>query len=398
MTTANQKYFNAALRHQVDVRRFTAGEVKETLRLLEEADRELVARLRDRLARLGPTLDFTSARYQRMLSEIRDLRQSVVDTLARRTTAQLEILVGQEAAAEQALLSRAIPIEVSFATVPVQALRAIVTEQPFQGSLLSEWFETLGAADQRALRRSIQLGLTQGESIPNIVRRVAGTRDAGYADGALAITRRNAESVVRTAVNHVSNAAREATWGANADIIAALRVTATLDGRTTPICQALDGQLAPVGDKPLPADAVALQPPEARPPFHVGCRTVMVAVIDGVGLVGDRPFVMSAERPDEREADFRSEARRTGRPIQEIRAEWAAEHIGTVPAKTTYNDWLRDQPAAFQDTVLGDKRGALFRRGGLDVQEFVDRAGNELTLTKLANRHPSAFERANVEI
>lgn len=397
MATANQRYHTLSLRHQVDVRRFQAGEVRSIQRLLGKADKEFVAKLRARLARLGSTTDFTSQRFQLMLSDIRDLRKTVLDEVKTLTTARLKRLAQQEAVAEQALIQAAVPIELSFATVPIEALRAIVTEKPFQGKLLKTWFEDLKAADQRALTQSIQLGMAQGEAIPDIVRRVAGTRARRFADGALAITRRNAEAVVRTGVNHISNAAREGFWKENEDIVSALRWTSTLDGRTTPICQARDGQMAPVGEKPLPEDAESLEPPGARPPAHVGCRSVMVAVLDGAGMVGERPFVQDARRPEDRAADFRAEARRTGEPIREIRERWADEHIGQAPAETTYNQWLKEQPAEFQDEVLGATRGALFRRGGLDVQEFVDRKGNELTLSQLAARHPESFDKANVE-
>lgn len=383
MATANQAYFNAALRHQIDVRRFQAGEIRAAIKLLSRADRDFVAKLRERLARLGQTTDFTSRRWKTLLSDIRTLRRVAIEELKTKTAGTLREFSVSETAREAALLERAIPIEVSMATVPVEQLRAIATTEPFRGNRLQEWFETLARSDQKRLREAIQIGMVQGEGIPAIIKRVAGTKEASFADGALASTRREAEAIIRTGVNHVSNSAREEVWDANSDIISALRWTSTLDGRTTPICQARDGMMAPVGDKPLPEGAEPLDPPGARPPAHVNCRSVMVAVIDGVGVLGNRPAVRDTRRPDDRETDFRAEARRTGRPIQEIRAEWARENIGTVPAKQTYDSWLRQQPAAFQDEVLGPGRAKLFRDGSLSLDQFVDASGKELTLEAL---------------
>ena len=40
--------------------------------------------------------------------------------------------------------------------------------------------------------------------------------------------------------------------------------------------------------------------------------------------------------------------------------------------------WLGRQSAAFQDDVLGRTRGLLFRKGGLRLDRFVNRAGDEL--------------------
>lgn len=126
------------------------------------------------------------------------------------------------------------------------------------------------------------------------------------------------------------------------------------------------------------------------------CRSVMVAILDGEGLIGRRPSVVDVRTAARRELDFRKIARETGRPIQEVRAEWAREAVGQVPSETTYNQWLKRQKATFQDEVLGRTRGRLFRKGDLDVQQFVDRFGNELTLEQLRQTLPQAFELAGV--
>ena len=126
-----------------------------------------------------------------------------------------------------------------------------------------------------------------------------------------------------------------------------------LDQRTSAICRARSGKLAPIGDKPLPADTPAsqrLEPPSARPPAHPACRSVMVAI-----LVGGPP----AEREN-------------------------------------YNTWLKRQPAGVQDEVLGKTKGKLFRKGELEVDEYVDREGTELTLGELARTEPKAFSRAGI--
>ena len=385
MATANEAYFDAALRHQVGIRRFTAGEVAAVQRLLEQADRDLTANLRARLRREGTFVGrrFVTKRLTRLLADIRALRQETMKSVRARTRQNLVEVAKMEGAFEQRLLQNAIPIEISFASVEIQALREIVFRRPFQGRLLNQWFRTLEQADQRGLQQAIQLGMVQGESIDQIVARVAGTRRFGFRDGVLALTRRNAEAVVRTAVNHISNASREALWTANSDIISALRWTSTLDGRTSAICRARDGKLAPVGGKPLPKGATPLVPSGARPPAHVNCRSVMVAVLDGMGIVGQRPFVVDTRTGRRRRFSSAADRRR-----------WAAENIGSVPAATTYQEWLGRQSAGFQDGVLGPARGRLFRQGGLTLDNFVDRRGNELTLDELRATFPSAFGKA----
>lgn len=398
MPTANDLYRDAALRHQIGLRRYSAGVAKRIADLLEQADRDLTEKLRIRLARFeGQPLDFTGERWKAMLVDIREARAVAIKQYKDMARGDLSQLAAMEAERELKLLASAIPVEVHFAGVAADQLRAIVSSRPFHGKLLREWFQGLEQGDQARLTQAIQLGMANGEPIDNIVRRVIGTRAAKYTDGVLAVTRRDAQAIVRTAVNHVSNTARSYVWDANEDVIQARIWVSTLDGRTSSVCQARDGHGAAVGDNPLPEGVPELLPAEARPPAHINCRSVMVAYINGVGLLGERPTVTDTRNRREREIDFRAEAKRTGKPIKEVRAEWADKHVGRVPSKTSYQEFLGRQPASFQDEVLGRTKGKLFRDGGLKVDQFVDRAGNELTLKQLAATRPEAFTRAGLD-
>jgi hypothetical protein len=395
---ANELYFLAALRHQVAIRRYTTHAVKETLRLLELADRELAQKLAERLGTTLPVspTEFTSMRWRRLLDDMASARKTILAELERRTTTDLAEQAVIEAKFEENMLKVAIPVEVTFAAVSLDQLRAAVEAKPFQGKLLGQWFESLAAGDRDRLLQAIQLGVAQGETIPQVIRRVIGTKANNYADGVLSITRRNAEAVVRTAINHTSNEAREAVWEANQDIVAWKRWSSTLDGRTSAICRARDGKGIAVGTKPLPGGVDPVLPRGAKPPAHVNCRSVLVAVIDGVGILGNRPFVVDTRRREQREVDFREIAKKEGKDIRTVRREWADRNIGRVPATTTYQEFLKKQSPKFQDEVLGEKKGKLFREGGLKVDQFVDRAGNELSLDQLRQTQPEAWRRAGL--
>ncbi len=396
--TGNQKLFDAALRHQVGLIRFTSGEVRRVVDLLEEADRDLVGMLRNRLGDVSraPT-DFTSERWKLLLADIRVARGEAMSKVRGELSPTLRELSVMEAGFEKRIIQGSMPLSLELASVSSSSLHAIVTTQPFNGNLLGQWYGTLASSDKSNLIRTIQLGLTEGSTLDQIVRRVAGTRSEGFSNGVLAINRRNAETVVRTAVNGVANAARNALWVENADLISALRWTATLDGRTTPVCRARDGRVAPVSPQgSIPKGQPALSPSGARPPAHPGCRSVMVAVVDGIEAVGTRPFVRDTRTRGGRETNFRKEARRSGRPIQEVRKAWAQRNIGSVPAEVTYQDWLRRQPVSFQDDVLGPSFGKLFRDGGLTLPKFVDEAGKQFTLAQLRITESAAFAAAGL--
>lgn len=62
---------------------------------------------------------------------------------------------------------------------------------------------------------------------------------------------------------------------------------------------------------------------------------------------------------------------------------------GQVPGKTTYRSWIKRQPAAIQDDVLGRTRGLALRRGDLSVADLFDDRGRWLTLAEIREREGS---------
>lgn len=396
--TANERYRDAALRHAIDLRRYSSGQVKRVADLLEAADADLTRKLRKRLAVFaGKPVDFTTERYKLLLTDIKAARAEAMKQYRDMVKTDLVQLPGIEAAAEVAMIQASVPIQFDMAAVAVDQLKAIATKQPFHGKFLAEWFQTLERADQARLTQVVQIGLSQGEPVNDIVKRVVGTRANKYTDGVLSTTRRDAQAIVRTAINHVSNKAREEVWKANDDIVAARIWHATLDGRTTPVCMARDGMASSVGDKPLPEGLEQLVPANAVPPAHINCRSIMIAYLDGIGLIGQRPTVTDTRTGEQRSIDFKKEAKATGKTVNQVRDAWAEKNIGKVPAATTYQEFLGRQPASFQDEVLGPNRGLLFRQGNMKLSQFVDRQGNELTLAELADRDPTAFIKAGLD-
>ena len=70
------------------------------------------------------------------------------------------------------------------------------------------------------------------------------------------------------------------------------------------------------------------------------------------------------------------------------RASKGADGGKQVAADTTYYDWLKRQPASYQDEVLGKTKGLIFRNSGLTPEQFraitVDDLGRPLTLEEMA--------------
>jgi len=409
--TANEELLDATLRHQIQVRRLAAGEVRRLIRLMEQADKELTAKLRERLAPVAGKARNNLAinRIRELLASVRDTRKELIAQVKTELGGSMRGLSRLEADVELKLIRGALPIELKFNAVPIERLQELVAKPFAGGSTLGQWFDELRVTDQARLVNALQLGIVQGETVDQMVKRIAGTKANHFADGLLAVTRRNAETIVRTAVNHVSTAARESVWTENSDIVAGLKWVATLDGRTSAVCRARDGRVSPLAHRELPRGMTKLEPLSARPPAHPNCRSMMVAYLDGEGIgkaIGERPTMLG----NRNEVNFRElaktkagakwvdlDAGERNELMRKARNQWTKDMVGSVPANVNYEQWLKRQPAAFQDDVLGNAKGALFRRGGLKLDQFVDKAGNELNLEQLAETNPTAFMRAGLD-
>lgn len=420
MAHANDKFQDLLIAQALDVESFSNGMVRRLIALLNEAELDVIDQLRRRGEILGfgdPLVLSTSHKVARLEQLIRDL-QSLRGEAYRKVHSQLRSEMREfaklEAGFTVSALGKAISIvEVQLVLPPPAVLRTLITAQLIRGAFLKEWMAKLSADDGRRLRDTIRLGVIEGQGLDEIVRRVRGTRAQGFRDGILQTSRREAEGIVRTAISFTANAAREAAFIANADVLSGLIWISVLDGRTSPVCQSRDGDVTvlPGGDpSQLPAGSPRLNPPNTRPPAHLGgCRSIMGAIISGIGVVGTRPFITSTATGRQRRINFLADARakagdrwrgltRSQRNVlvAKQRSAWAARNIGIVPGKTTYQEFLARQPAKFQNEKLGRTRGLLFRRGGLDLKDFVDLGGREFTLAELARRHADAFQKAGL--
>ena len=81
-----------------------------------------------------------------------------------------------------------------------------------EGKLLSQWLSGLSRTTVDQIAAEVNHGVLAGDSVQDIVRRVRGTRPMGFKDGVFAPTRRNAETIVRTSVAHITSQAARLTY------------------------------------------------------------------------------------------------------------------------------------------------------------------------------------------
>ncbi|CAE6906665.1 Phage_Mu_F domain-containing protein [Pseudomonas marincola] len=360
MPTVNERLADAEVSHAVSMQMFSNGVVRRMVSLLNRVDADMQDQIVVAISKMDPAT-FTVQRLERLLKSVRELNAAAYSALRDDLNTELQSYAEYEAGYQYKLFTSAIPGQVQavfpIAQVSASQVYAAAMARPFQGKLLSEFTKDMEAARMTRVRDAIRIGFVEGETIDQMVRRIRGTRTNGYADGLLEIDRRGAESIVRTAVNHTSNFARQAFYAANDDLVGEWQFLATLDGRTTITCASLSGKTFPIGSGP-------------QPPRHIGCRSTSTPVIKGWEELGLSP--------------------------DEIDKGTQASMDGYAAADIDYSDWLRNKPAAFQDDVLGPTRGKLFREGKVNVDRFTNNKGRVYTLDQLKQRDADLFERVGI--
>ena len=338
--TINEEILDGSIRHMVWLERYKTSTSKKILTLLNKADDDLIEKIAGRLVKIEQRgFDLgkqTTERLKALEAVIRDDRKALYQAVYGETRDELFDFAVYESDFQARLIETAAQIEL--VRPAASQLKAAATSQPFRGRLLKEWYSGLEQKTARQVNDAVRIGIVEGETTDQIVRRIKGTRARQYRDGVLDISRRDANAVVRTAVSHVSNRAANDVWDANADIIKGVKWISTLDGRTSAICRQRDNKIYAVGKAP----AI---------PAHFNCRSTTV------------PYL----------GEFKTKGNR-------------ASKGGPVPEDTSYGDWLRKQPNAVQEEVLGVKKAQLFRKGDMSIDRFQDATGKEYTLAELKKR------------
>jgi len=355
----SQYLIDILTRHQVYLERLKAGEA----RLFDPVAVALNRTVVQLLSSVGTTDlgDLSPADFERVVKALVQAEERLLSPYAKGLTTRLSEFATFESQFAEQTLDKATNGTASVVTVHAAAAWAAAKSTPVQavGKLLEPFIRDWTVSTMNSVEATIRNAHAQGWTVDQTVRAVRGTKAQNYKDGLVSGVKRNVEALVRTSIQHVSNTARGAVWAANEDIVQGERWISTLDSRTTQVCRSLDQRVFPFGVGP-------------RPPIHIGCRSTTIPEMkETVTLLGGT-----------------------------VRASRGAAGGAQVPASQTYYEWLKGQPASFQDDAIGVTRGKLFRNGGLSAEEFarlnLGRNFEPLTLAEMRVRAPEAFNRAGI--
>ena len=371
--TANERLFHEAVAHSINLSRYGAGVVRQIIGLLNATDDRLTAALAAALAQVEPS-SFTVGRLESLLGSVREINAAAYRAAFGAIPGEMRTLADYEAAYQLDLLANVLPGDVQLKfqlfRVSIDQVYAAAISRPFQGGLLKDWAASAEANRLTTIRNAIRSGFVEGRTTDQIIRDIQGTKAKGYRDGRLDGSRRGLAAIVQTALSHTAATAREEVYGANGDVIKAVRWVSTLDTRTSPPCRLRDGlrYTADKDHKPIGHKVPWLAGPGR---LHFNCRSVSSPVTKSF--------------------------RELGLDIDEIGPGTRASMDGQVPGDLTYGDWLKKQSAARQDEILGTARAALMRKGGLPFDSFYSPRGDVLTLDQLRQRDAAAFRKAGLD-
>lgn len=350
-----------ATRHQVYLEGLKTHQARNFTKVLSDLDKAItsvLAKLDGRVSDLG----------KRDLNKVLKKLQKAQKTILVRNEAafldELERIAGYEARFEARALDQHLRqglAQKKIKVPPAEEAFVAATRTPLSatGELLKPFISHYTEKQISGINNAVRKAWSEGRTVYGLTKEIRGTKALKYRDGILqGVSRRQAEAVARTAVQHVASRSRMTTWEKNQDVVRKYRFTATLDPRTTAQCRSLDGREFEINRGPTP-------------PVHINCRSTTVPVL-------------------KEEFKFLEKGRTR------------ASVNGPVKANQTYYQWLKKQPRGFQADAIGPTRAKLLRDGGLSAEKFsklqLDRNFNPLTLDELQLKEPLIFERAGIEI
>lgn len=342
-----------AIRFQVYLEGLKTSEFRDfnkVLRLLEQAVSEEISD--------GEFSELTRAQMEKLVRRVsgrvgEDLEEAVLALIP-----NLKDLAAYSYEFEKGAILAGSTVKKLTARAKAEALWKEATERPMSatGDLLEPWIDRLTTVQINAVEALLRRAHSEGWTNKQILQVMKGTRANRYTDGLVAKLGRSNSTIIRTAMQHISSAAREKLWAENEDVVKGYRWVSTLDNRTSSTCRGLDGKVFKINEGPLP-------------PIHPNCRSTTVAVLSEKYDVFDRGATRAAQG-------------------------------GPVPQNQTYYSWLKNQPADYQDSVIGPVRGILLRNGGLSTEEFtrlqLSSTFDPLTLDEMRRLKPLAFQRAGI--
>ena len=365
----------------IQLDRFTARLRNQTLTFLHELQNDLRREIR-RFDLEGVSRTAAKrTRAEKLIAEVK--RLSSIRYGEMQATVERELVSLAEFQHEKTvrLTNNAIQANIVDVTLTRPELKKLLADKPILGLPIKEWFGAELQGNQRRFAQQVRLGLAAGETNEQLVQRIVG-RPTGksaivygksgkalkvreFAGGILDIDKNHARTLVRTAVQSVSNTVLEETYQENVDVLKGRQALVTLDNRTSDICIARSGASWDFQGKPLPESSVQ-EPFPGEPPWHPNCRTILL------------PITKSWEELLEESGT------RFKKTLNTVPDSSRASMDGQISGQIrTFEDWLKLKGDAAAEKILGRGRFELWKKKKINLAQLIDQSGKPRTLEQL---------------
>ncbi|MAO24249.1 MAG: putative minor head protein [Prokaryotic dsDNA virus sp.] len=343
---------DASAQHAVYIERLAATNANN----LDAELKALAAFFRERLAREGSTIP-TKRAMTAIIADVKKKYGKAYQRWQKETNKFLSDLTKYENGYQTDILNAETASDYKAKKPKLDKAVKAVNDQPLMigpngGAVsLAALVGGFAASNTDKVVSLVKTGYYQGRSTTEIIGSVVGTRKNKYKDGVMIGAKRSATNISKSGANHVSTTVSDVVYNENERAVKGYIITAVLDSSTSKTCRGLDDTRVRLDDSYQP-----------RPPFHFGCRTTT------------RPWLredLDAIKKAERETVF-------------------ADGEKYEPTAKEYYSLLKQQPAYFQDDVLGVTEGRIFRNAGLTPAEFkkatIKRDGTPLTIAEMSEK------------
>ena len=202
----------------------------------------------------------------------------------------------------------------------VDSVVPIILASIVLGKTFKKHMKDLNGLVKSRIAAQVRTGVSDNENVTQIARRIRGSRNRRFKDGSFNTTFNHLDSITRSVVQGLISNTKLWVWSKRG--IEKYRWISVLDSNTTVICMGRSNKVYILGKGPTP-------------PAHYRCRSIIV------------PYVPGAIVP------------------------------------TSYAEYLRSQPRADVEDILGKGKAELFLTGKIKLERFTTQSGRELTLKNL---------------
>jgi len=364
----------------IDLNGFTAATRRRVASMLRVLEGDLIAKLA--VLELEAPESIRRKRIERLIRDVQNtIDRRYVTAEARMKAGMREIAVLANDGGLRAIAA-ALTIDIASASLTRPDLKALADVNVVLGEPAKDWWAGQAQATRRRFARQMRIGIMSGESNDQLISRVRGKptgrtiaiEQAGgkfrrireFQGGFLDVSRREADALVRTSAQSVSNAALMENYQANGDVIKGVEAITTLDEKTSLICIARTGAAWYLNGDPIP-ESTTDEPFPGPPPWHFRCRSLLSPITyswdELIDKAGGQKLKTIRTVPDSERASMDG-------------------LIGTGSVRS-FDDWLRIKGDAFARKRLGPGRFDLWKSGRLTLSQLIDSAGNPLPLSAL---------------